>query len=149
TSLVFALLGEFADTVVLLLAIIPLVGMDFYLHRRTEASVSGLSSALATQACVVRGGRERLVAATEIVPGDLVRVPMGKSVPADGIVVEGDALQVDESSLTGEAYPVRKAALGRERADAVAEENWVLAGTRLLTGNALVRILFTGGDTLY
>ncbi len=149
TSLVFALLGEFVDTVVLLLAIIPLVGMDFYLHRRTEASVSGLSSALATQACVVRGGRERLVAATEIVPGDLVRVPMGKSIPADGIVVEGDALQVDESSLTGEAYPVRKAALGRARPDPVAEENWVFAGTRLLTGNALIRILFTGADTIY
>lgn len=149
TSLVFAMLGEFADTVVLLLAIIPLVGMDFYLHRRTEASVSGLSSALATQACVVRAGRERAVAATEIVPGDLVRVSMGKSIPADGIVVEGDALQVDESSLTGEAYPVRKAPLGRERADPLGEENWVFAGTRLLTGNALVQILFTGGDTLY
>lgn len=149
TSLVFAWLGEFTDTVVLLLAIIPLVGMDFYLHRRTEASVRGLSSALATQACVIRDDGKRLVPASEVVPGDLVRVSIGEPFPADGVIIGGDSLQADESSLTGEAYPVRKLALLEGRASAVGEENWAFAGTRLLTGDAMVRIIFTGPDSLY
>lgn len=149
TSLVFAVLGEFTDTVVLMLAIVPLVGMDLYLHRRTEASVRGLSSALATQARVIRDGRERRAPASELVPGDLVRVSTGEPFPADGVIVGGDGLQADESSLTGEAYPVRKLRLPAARFEAVGEENWAFAGTRLLTGDALVRIIFTGADSLY
>ncbi len=91
TSLVFALLGQLADTLVLLLAIAPLVGMDFYLHRRTEVSVKGLSSALATQAHVFRDGSEMRLAATELLPGDLVRVAPGEPFPADGVVVAGES----------------------------------------------------------
>lgn len=105
TSVLFALLGQFTDTVVLLLAIVPLVGMDFYLHRRTEASIRGLSSALAADACVIRDGAERQLPASELVPGDLVRVQTGEPFPADGVILNGESLQVDESSLTGEACP--------------------------------------------
>ncbi len=148
TSLVFALLGELTDTVVLLLAIVPLVGMDFYLHRRTAASLRGLSSALATQACVIREGRECRVPASELVPGDLALVASGERFPADGVVVAGEGLQAEESLLTGEAYPVRKEPIGIPGIQ-VAEENWAFAGTRLLTGTALVRIVFTGADSLY
>lgn len=149
TSAIFALLGEFTDTIVLLLAIVPLVGMDFYLHRRTEASVRTLGSALATQACVIREGREQYVPAGALVPGDLVRVSSGGPFPADGVILAGKGLQAEESSLTGEAYPVRKLPLQGEATDEIAEENWAFAGTRLLTGEALVRILFTGSDSLY
>lgn len=148
TSAVFALLGEFTDTIVLLVAIIPLMGMDFYLHRRTEASVRELGSALATHACVIREGRDQWVAAGALVPGDLVRVSSGGPFPADGVILAGESLQAEESSLTGEAYPVRKLPL-RGGPDEIVEENWAFAGTRLLTGDALVRILFTGSDSLY
>lgn len=149
TSLVFAVLGQFTDTVVLLLAIVPLVGMDFYLHRRTEASVKGLSSALATQARVIRDDEERQVPASELVPGDLVRVLTSEPFPADGVIVGGTNLQADESSLTGEAYPVAKKPLPVGWAGDPDEEHWAFAGTRLLTGEARVRLLFTGSDTLY
>ena len=54
TSALFAWLGEATDAFVLLLAIVPLVGMDFYLHRRTEASLRGLTGALAANARVIR-----------------------------------------------------------------------------------------------
>ena len=149
TSLVFAALGQFTDTLVLLLAIVPLVGMDFYLNRRTEASVRGLSSALATRARVIRDGQEFELPASDLVPGDLVRVETGESFPADGLILSGESLQADESSLTGEAYPVPKAPVsaGQERDPDGA--NWAFAGTRLLTGEALLRLIFTGSDTLY
>ena len=149
TSLIFALLGQLTDAMVLLLAIIPIVGMDFYLHRRTEASLKGLAGALATRARVIREGREQQVSAAELVPGDLARVCAGEAFPADGLILVGENLQADESSLTGEAYPVSKQPLVVSEGNAALEINWAFAGTRLLTGEALVRVLFTGQDTIY
>ncbi|WP_336975261.1 cation-transporting P-type ATPase [Sphingobium aromaticiconvertens] len=147
TSAIFGLIGQYTDMAVLLGAIAPLVGMDLYLHRRTQASIEGLRSALTTTARVIREGAERQVEAEELVPGDLVRITAGESFPADGIIVSGTSLQAEESSLTGEAYPVLKRPI---RQLAVPEEEaWVFAGTRLLTGSAEIRLIFTGAETIY
>lgn len=147
TSGLFSLLGEYTDAMVLLIAIAPLMGMDFYLHRRTQASIAGLSSALAAEAIVIREGRQRKIAADQVVAGDLAMISPGESFPADGVVVAGTGLQAEESSLTGEAFPVAKHP--QSGATRPSEASWVFAGTRLLTGAAHVRILFVGGDTLY
>ena len=153
TSGLFGLIGEYTDMAVLLAAILPLIGMDFYLHRRTQASIEGLSSVLAAQATVLRDGVERELPASALVPGDLALVRAGMAFPADGILIGGEELQAEESSLTGEAYPVAKRvydlASGAATMLEPAESNWAFAGTRLLTGAAEVRILFTGSDTLY
>ncbi|MDT9599291.1 cation-translocating P-type ATPase [Sphingosinicella rhizophila] len=147
TSGLFGLLGQYTDAAVLLAAIAPLLAMDFYLHRRTQASIEGLSSALAEEATVVRDGVRRRIAADQVVAGDLAIVSPGESFPADGIVLFGAGLQAEESSLTGEAFPVAKSAYSRRAPPP--EAAWVFAGTRLLTGTAHVRILLVGGDTLY
>ncbi|MHB9879905.1 cation-translocating P-type ATPase [Pacificimonas sp. ICDLI1SI03] len=148
TSIVFAGLGELSDAAVLMLALMPLIGMDFYLHRRTEASLKGLRSALATRAVVIRRSGQRAVSAGELVAGDLVSVTAGEAFPADGVIVAGNDLQADESSLTGEAYPVAKRPVSPGE-PVLVEENWIFAGTRLLTGAAHVRLLFTGRECLY
>src|SRR6516165_277241 len=149
----YLVIGQRTEALTLLIAILPLVGMDFYLHRRTQASTAGLKTRLAATAKVVRGGEVTTVPATELVPGDLVIIPAGEPSPADALVLEGTGLQVDESALTGEAYPVPKwpvASLPRSPGDPlVEEEHWVFAGTRLLTGEARARVAFTGGETLY
>jgi P-type Ca2+ transporter type 2C len=153
TGALYAALGDRAEAVTLLASLVPLVGMDAFLHRRTQASTEGLSSRLAVTARVVRDGVSVAVAATDLVPGDLVLVGAGEPFPADGIVTGGEQVQVDESSLTGEAYPVWKRTLA-DRPDGSAEPvvdgaHWAFAGTRLLTGAAQVRVVFTGGETLY
>lgn len=154
TSALFAFVGDTTEAVILLIALVPFLGMDAYLHRRTHASIEGLSSRLATQAIVERDGSRLLVASTDLVPGDLVVVTAGEAFPADGLLVRGERLQSDESALTGEAFPVRKepaASLphreaGEAKVDGV---HWGYAGTRLLTGEARVRIVYTGAETLY
>ena len=153
TSALFAAVGDYGESFIMLVAIGPLVGMDAFLHRRTQASTQGLSSRLAERATVIRNGKLQDLAVTEVVPGDLVVVPTGQSFPADGLILEGDSLQVDESALTGEAFPVRKDALrslpqpvGNGSVDTV---HWGFAGTRLLTGEARLRIVNTGAETLY
>ncbi len=153
TSLLYFLLGQAVEGWTLLASIVPLAGMDAWLHRRTRASTEGLSHQLAAYALVVRDGQRRRVEASEVVVGDVVEVAAGEPFPADGVVLAGEGLQAEESSLTGESQPVRKrmmpAALPPGDAPLVDGEHWGLAGTRLLTGHALLRVVCTGGETLY
>src|SRR5690606_2069548 len=107
-GLLYAFLGDFAEAAVLGLAILPLVGMDVYLHGRTQASTRGLASRLASEASVWRDGAVVVLPARELVPSDLVVIGPGAQVPADGLLVDGAGVQVDESSLTGESYAVGK-----------------------------------------
>lgn len=153
TALLFAALGDYTEAVVLGLALLPIAGMDAYLHRRTQASTEGLAGRLASTARVVRQGGVHDIAAVDIVPGDLAIVATGQPFPADGLIVAGANLQTDEAALTGEAMPVRKrvfkAPIGMAGEVTVDGEFWGAAGTRLLTGEARVRIVSTGGETIY
>ena len=149
TSLLFAFTGDKVEAAVLLVALIPFIGMDAFLHRRTQASTQGLSGRLASTATVVRDGVAAELPATAVVPGDLVLVPTSEPFPADGVIVGGDSLQVDESALTGEAYPARKTAARLTTEEPLDDQHWAFAGTRLLTGKAQVRVIYTGGETLY
>jgi Ca2+-transporting ATPase len=153
TSLLYAVVGELGEALILLVALVPLIGMDAFLHWRTQASAEGLRTRLAVRAVVVRDGSRIEVSALELVPGDLAVVVSGEPFPADGLVVAGTELQADESTLTGEAYPVPKRLLpelvGPGDEPLVETLHWGFAGTRLLTGQALVRVVFTGAETLY
>lgn len=151
TAGLFALLGQATESLTLLAAIAPLLGMDAYLHRRTNASAAGLASRLASSARVLRDGLWATVPSRALVPGDLVEVAPGEYFPADGLLVSGDGLQVDASSLTGESLPVPKKSIGGgvPLPPRASEAQWGAAGTRLLTGTAWLRIVFTGGETRY
>ncbi|MGE0486010.1 MAG: cation-translocating P-type ATPase [Gammaproteobacteria bacterium] len=153
TSAVFLAIGDHTEAMVLALAILPLAGMDLYLNRRTRASTEGLASALASRARVVRGGAAVVVPARDLVPGDRVEVAGGEAFPADGVVIAGLHLQVDESTLTGESFPVARVPLDAAalpaRAVAIDATHCVWAGTRLLTGRATVAICATGAATRY
>lgn len=153
TSAIFWLVGESTEALVLLVSLVPFFGMDSYLHRRTQASTEGLSGQLSARARVIREDGTTSVDATDLVPGDLVEVNAGESFPADGLLLVEDSIQVDESALTGEAYPVRKSIFTNEPAG-VAEQAidtcfWGYAGTRILSGKAVLRVVFTGRETLY
>ncbi|HYE37305.1 HAD-IC family P-type ATPase [Methylocaldum sp.] len=154
TGLIYAVLGSYAEAITLVVAILPLVGMDAFLHRRTQVSTEGLGRQLAQTALVVRDGTLLEIPASELVPGDRVRIETGEAFPADGLIVAGERLQADESSLTGEAYPVPKLALRAMPAQSdeavwIDDVHWGFAGTRLLTGQAELTVVYSGGQTLY
>lgn len=158
TALLFAWLGDYVEAGVLTVALVPIIGMDAYLHRRTQASTEGLAGRLAVQARVMRDGVLLDIPSSEIVPGDLVVVRESEPFPADGVLIGADNVQVDESALTGEALPVRKRAFKLDSAHhsgkalgerAIENESWGAAGTRVLTGEARLRVVFTGAQTLY
>ncbi len=153
TAILFAALGDYTESAVLAFALLPILGMDAWLHRRTRASTAGLASRMAVQSRVVRDGAQTELATTELVPGDLAIVSASEYLPADGVIVDGAALQVDESALTGESMPLRKRPLGPQDRGALAsgvdDACWGAAGTRLLTGELRLRIVNTGASTLY
>ena len=153
TGSLYALVGERIEAATLFAAIAPLVGMDAFLHRRTQAATEGLKSRLAITADVIRDGFPVTIPATELVPGDLMIVSSGEPFPADGILLGGDEVQVDESTLTGESYPVRKRPLAKidryGSEPAIEDKHWGFAGTLVLTGRPRLRVVFTGGETLY
>lgn len=150
-SLLFLAMGDRAEAIVLLVAIVPLLGMDAWLHRRTQASTEGLASRLAAEARVLRDGAWQVRPSRELVPGDVVDLAAGDWVPADGLLLSGGEPQFDESSLTGEALPVRKGTfdVGRALPASADAARWTWAGTRLLSGSARVWIAHTGASTRY
>jgi ATPase, P-type (transporting), HAD superfamily, subfamily IC len=150
-GVLFFALGDTTEAIVLLLAIIPLLGMDAWLHRRTQASTEGLASRLASTARVLRDGQWQEAGARELLPGDVVEVVPGDWVPADGLVLFEDQLQVDESSLTGESFPVRKQPIASDGVPPTQADTgqWVHAGTRVLSGEARLWIVHTGANTRY
>lgn len=151
-SALYFVLGDRVEGWILLLATVPLVGMDAYLHRRAQRSLSGLSEGLAATAVAVRDGQARSIPARAVVVGDLLEVRAGESFPADGVLVLAEDAQAQEASLTGESFPVRKDALGPLPAEGrtlVEGRHWGLAGTRLLAGRVRLRVVQVGAGTLF
>ena len=150
-SLLFSVLGDYTEAAVLAAALAPMIGMDLFLHRRTQASTRSLSRRLAARAGVIRNGVSLTIPAREVVPGDLVVVAAGAPFPADVLILAGEELQVDESSLTGEAWPVSKRPVDGPLQGLVSAEaeHWGFAGTQVLTGRARARVVSTGSETLY
>lgn len=153
TSFLFALLKNYNQSLILMLATIPLICMDAFLHWRTQESTRNLKNVLDVDVIAIRDDVEVKISAKEIVPSDLIKIKPGQFFPADGILIEGKNLQVDESTLTGENFPVRKKILDKLIGNSdelnIEDYYWGLAGTRVLTGEALMRVAYTGQETLY
>jgi len=168
-SLLATLLGELKNPLLLLLlgaatvaafvghptdavAAYFVVGLNLVLgtvlERRADRSLRALSTMLAAQARVVRGGQEQVIDAGTLVPGDLLVLEAGDRVPADGRLLHGPGAEVDESALTGESVPVVKDA-GRAPTDALLVERTclVMSGTLLLRGRLRAIVTATGMNT--
>lgn len=153
---IFILVGHHSDALVLFIGVLPLLFMDFILHWRTQISTSNLKGQLATNAKVIRNNQEIVINSQDVLPGDLVILNPKEYVPADGIIISTKNLQIDESVLTGEAFPIKKNATTIEPIDFSTQDEIMVdadtlayAGTRVLTGNAILRVLNTGQHTAY
>src|SRR5262245_56756945 len=100
---------------------------------------------------VVRSGQEVKVAASEIVPGDVLVLAEGDNVPADARVVEEYGLRLNQATLTGEAVPARKTADAsfREGLSELERPNLIFAGTSLVSGTGRAVVFATGMTTQF
>jgi len=113
----------------------------------TDKSMTRLLEASAVTAHVRRDGRDQAIPASGLVVGDVVLLDAGDVVPADCRLLEATALQVDESSVTGESIPVDKVT-GPVVADAIADRRSMLyEGTTVAAGRASAIVVATGSAT--
>lgn len=120
--------------------ILSLVTVGKYLETRSKSKTGGAIEALIdlapkTATVVAEDGSETTVDVDSILPGQVLRVRPGESIPVDGVVLEGSSA-VDESALTGESIPVEKTA-----------DDTVNAATVNRTGSFTFRATRVGADT--
>lgn len=110
SGIVYLLLGNSRDALVLLGFVLVVLGITFYQERKTERTLEALRDLTSPRALVIREGKQKRIAGREVVRDDIIILKEGDRVPADAIVIAGTNLLVDESILTGESTPVRKSA---------------------------------------
>lgn len=89
--------------------ILMVVGLGFFQEYRAEQSLSALKKIIKNTTKVRRNSQIEEVETKELVPGDIIILESGDSVPADAILIESESIKVDESTLTGESVPLEKA----------------------------------------
>ncbi len=114
---------------------------------RADQAVAALRRTRPAQVTVIRQGTTESVHPRDLVQGDLIRLQAGSAVPADCRIVTADALEVDESALTGESLPIAKGAAPTD-AEAVADRTSMLyQGTWVAAGETTAVVVATGPDT--
>ncbi|MGE0526594.1 MAG: cation-translocating P-type ATPase [Bdellovibrionales bacterium] len=136
TGTVYLALGDVKEGLVLGSSIFLVIGISLFQKIRSERALEALRQMSSPRALVVRDGAEVKIAASELVPDDLIILSEGDRIPADGEIMESSSFRADESLLTGEAVPVHKG-----------DGDHVFSSTLVVGGRAYVRVLVTGANT--
>jgi P-type Ca2+ transporter type 2C len=143
-------IGDLKDTVVIL-AIVALNGIvGFVQEYRAARAMDALKRMTSPSTRVVRAAETAMVAATELVPGDIVRLDAGDIVTADMRLIDAQSLRINEAALTGESEPAGKstAALPDVTAALLADQrNMAFSGTAVTYGRGLAVVVTTGMAT--
>jgi Ca2+-transporting ATPase len=143
----YLLMGEPIDALMLLGFVFVVMTITIVQERRTERALESLRDLSSPRALVIRDGSHRRIAGREVVKGDLVVLGEGDRVPADGILRRSINLLTDESLLTGESVPVRKAAsdkaleMDKPGGD---DRPSVFSGTLVTAGQGIAEIMAIG-----
>jgi Ca2+-transporting ATPase len=144
---IYFALGETRDAVVLVIALVPVLGVDVLLEARSRAALAKLARAAAPVAEVVRDAHVHAIALEDVVPGDLLVLREGHTIAADGVTLSAANLAVDESSLTGESEPQPKRAVSD--AQHAPPDARFFAGSLVVSGHGFGRVTTTGAGTRY
>src|SRR4051812_3146701 len=144
----YLLVGDLAEALILLAFAVLNVIVVVVQESRTEHALAALKDLTSPQALVIRDGERRRIPGSEVVAGDIIVLVEGDRVPADARLVEVTALEADESLLTGESVPVRKALAEAASARPGGDDSpCVWSGTLIVRGTGLARVTATGART--
>lgn len=148
-AIISGILGDLTDTIIIIAIIIINAIVGLIQEYRAEKAMEALKKMIANNARVLRQGKMMDIPVYNIVPGDVVALEVGNSIPADVRFFETHQLGVDESSLTGESNNVYK------HSDILPETEYSIGdltnmgfkGTFITTGRALAYVVATGMNT--
>ncbi|MCF8161153.1 MAG: cation-translocating P-type ATPase [Polaromonas sp.] len=149
-AVVSGLIGDLIDTVAILVIVVLNAVIGFMQSWRADRAMAALKQLAAARATVVRSQQTQEVAASSLVPGDIVLLEAGNKVPADLRLIHSAQLRVDESALTGESVTVAKhtAALPEGADSALGDRlNMAFKGTTATHGRARGLVVATGSNT--
>lgn len=151
-AFLYLLFGDLGEGIFLLAGAMLSLGLVIVQELRSERALEALNDLAEPMARVVREGLERTIPAVELVPGDIIILGEGGRIPADALLIAGDAIQVDESALTGESAPVEKCAADlpppvEEPIPGEQVSPHLFATTLVLRGQGLALVRTTGPAT--
>jgi len=136
------------DAVVIGVILLLNAALGYAQEARAERAVDALSRMTAASATVVRDGERRKVAASDLVPGDVLLLAEGDAVAADARLLSGEGLQVSEAALTGQSEPIAKdAGAVTDSATLGDKVNMVFKGTAVTKGAARAVVTATAMAT--
>jgi H+-transporting ATPase len=133
-----AVVHHWADFWIILVLLLMNAVVGFWEEYQAGNAIEALKKKLALEARVRRDGKWKTIAARELVPGDIIRLRLGDIIPADAKLLDGDPIEVDQSTLTGESLPVERK-----------KEDDVYSGSIVNQGEIEAIVYATGADTYF
>jgi magnesium-transporting ATPase (P-type) len=141
-------IGHMTDVYLILGVILFNAIMGFTQEYRAGKAIEAIKNLVKHNATVIRAGEKRTVPASELVPGDIISLDEGQTVPADARLISIKNLQTAEASLTGESEAVVKTTDALEDDTVLADQvNMVWKGTNVVKGSARAVVVATGRQT--
>lgn len=142
-------LARYGDATAIALIVLLNALLGYAQERRAQAAIDALRRMQAPMARVRRDGAVAVIAADELVPGDLIELEAGDAVPADARLLQAVDLAAEESALTGESTPVGKEATAEvaDGAPLAERANAVFLGTAIVRGKGRAVVITTGART--
>lgn len=145
--------GEsFTDVIIIMAVVIINAVLGVVQESKAEAAIAALQEIAAATSKVLRDGKLMTLRSEELVPGDIVILEAGDSVPADGRIIECASMKVEEAALTGESVPVNKTDaaldLGEQKDIPLGDrKNMIYMGSTVVYGRGKAVITGTGMNT--
>ena len=140
---------EFFEPLLILLIVVLNAIMGVMQESKAEKALDALKNMSAPHARVIREGKEEIIDASELVPGDIIKLEAGDFIPADARLLHSVSLKSEESALTGESVPSEKDADAevKENAPLGDRSNMVFSGCSITYGTATAVVTAIGMDT--
>lgn len=141
-------LETYSDAIVIGAIVLLVAIAGFVQEYKAEKALEALKKLTAPKTRVIRDGKEEIIPAREVVPGDVLAIESGDSIPADARLVEAVELKTDEAVLTGESTPVNKSLVVLKTDTPIAERsNMVFTATHAIYGRGKALVTSTGMNT--
>ena len=144
-AIIASIMGHRGDAIIILIVVLINAVIGAFQEGRAERSMEALRHLSTLKVRVVRGGKEELIDAHDLVPGDLLLLAAGDAVGSDARLLEAVALEAAEAALTGESLPVPKHKEPLAEDAPLADRcNMVYSGTHIAAGRGKAIVIATG-----
>lgn len=139
---------SYADSVIILIIVVINATLSFIEEKKADKAIEELNKMFITNNNVIRNGKKEPIDVRKIVPGDIIELEAGDYVSADSRIITSDALEVNESTLTGESKSIKKDNNDiTEEKELYERKNMVYAGCNVTNGHAFVVVCSTAMNT--